>query len=175
MEYIPVTRREVERELERKSASIAGSISRIKEDLSLPTEPVKAAVREHPVEVLVGTIAFGLVCGWFVTGKRKDKKHASRARPGKVDVDATEFLRMVRMGREAGLSENEAVSSAMRATSVLSGGYLDPPRPTLSRRLGDHVIDMAESVIQAAVRVVAREAAGWLAEAVRREKPPESH
>lgn len=175
VEQKSVTRRQVEEELERKSASIAGSISRIRNEFSLPTEPVKAAVRKHPVEVLVGTIAFGLACGWLVAGRWNGRSGKAADRPVHENLEATEFLHLVRSGKESGLSEQEAVGRALRAQASMSGNHQAPAyRPSLSERLGDHVIDMADAVVRSAIRVVTREAAAWLADAVRRDKPRSS-
>jgi len=175
VEQMAVTRLEVEKQLERKSASIASSISRIKRDLRLPVEPVKSAVRKHPLEVVLGTIAVGIACGWLVVGKRKSPGVTPGSHsPAPLDLEPSEFLGLVRAGRASGLSEEDAVSRALRAKSSLSGNTVSGYRQTIAERLGDQVVDLVDTLIRTGLRVVVREAAGWFAEAVRRDKPTDT-
>ncbi len=174
MDYMTATREEVERELERKMASIAGSVSRIKKDLSLPTEPVKAAVKQHPLEFVVGAVLAGLVAGWIVKGNRKQsRKSAPQSKSGDSGGTA-QFLRILQAARDAGLTEEEAVARALAATSTSGASPRMNGRRGIADRAVDHVVDMADAVVKTALRVAAREAAAWVAEAVRRDKPPSS-
>lgn len=172
MEYISATRQELEEELERKSASITGSISRIKKEFSLPTEPLKTAYKNHPMEVIIGTVVAGVSLGWVLAGKKKKKKMKGANQPSTTTADlaASEFLHLVRVGRASGLNEEEAVSRALAASSSLSDRPLRQSRRSLTSRITDYAVDMAEAMIKTAMRIAAREAAGWIAESVRTER-----
>lgn len=169
------TRQEVQEELERKSVSIAQSISRIRKDLSLPTEPVRSAIKNHPTQVVLATVAIGLALGWIMTGNRKRRKRdaaAPQALPR--EAAASDFLRLVRVGRAAGLSEEEAVAGALAAGASIGAGRTMQTRHSLTDRLTGYVIDMVEAMIKTGLRVAAQEGAAWLAESVRRGKPKAS-
>jgi len=175
VEFIATTRQEVEEELERKSASIAQSISRIKKDLSLPAEPVRSAIKNHPTQVVLGTVAIGLALGWLIGGKRKRRtKNVGRPNALPQESAASDFLTLVRVGRASGLSEEKAVSSALAAAASLDARRVPQTRSNLTDRLTGYVIDMAEAMIKTGLRVAAREGAAWLAESIRRDKPKAS-
>ncbi|HEX9660569.1 MAG TPA: hypothetical protein VGA18_09715 [Rhodothermales bacterium] len=169
------TRQEVEEELEEKWASIAQSISRIKEDLSLPTEPVRSAIKKHPTQVVLGTVAIGLALGLLVGDKRK-RRTKNAARPDALPQASagSDFLTLVRIGRASGLSEEAAVSNALAATASLAARRPVQIRSSLTDRLTGYVVDMAEAMIKTGLRVAVREGAAWLAESVRRDKPEAS-
>jgi hypothetical protein len=171
MDRMPVTRREVERELDRKTASITHSISRIKQELSLPSVPMKSAIKDHPLEIMLGAVAVGLAAGWLAVGKKK-KKNREPAAGGGADkgFDAAEFLQVVRAAKASGLSEERAVEHALVATSSAFAPIRRAPQQRFSHRLGDHLLDMADAVIKTALRVATREAAAWVAETVARDK-----
>lgn len=171
MEYFEVMRKEVEQELERRSHSIAGSISRIRSDLRLPTEPIKDAVKKHPVEIIVGAVAVGLVVGWIAGAPKGRPKKVSRPTKKADSADLTsEFIHLVRAGRAAGLDEERAVARALALSSAPVKEPPNRPRLDLTQRLGDHIISLVDAVLRTALRVVAREAAVWVAGAVRRDK-----
>jgi hypothetical protein len=169
------TRQEVEEELERKWASIAQSVSRIKKDLSLPTEPVRSAIKNHPTQVVLGTVAIGLALGWLIGGKRKRRtKDSGRTSALPRESAASDFLTIVRVGRASGLTEEEAVSRALAATASLGVRRAPQIRSRLTDRLTGYVVDMAEAMIKTGLRVAVQEGAAWLAESVRRDKPKPS-
>ncbi|HUF08023.1 MAG TPA: hypothetical protein VMO47_01800 [Rhodothermales bacterium] len=169
------TRQEVEEELEETWASIGQSISRIKNDLSLPTEPVRSAIKNYPTQVVLGTVAIGLALGLLIGGKRKRrKKNAGRPDTLPQASAASDFLTLVRIGRASGLSEEAAVSNALAANTSLATQRPVQIRSSLTDRLTSYVVDMAEAMIKTGLRVAAREGAAWLVESVRRDKPEAS-
>ena len=163
------TRATIEAELKTKSEAISDSMGRIRQDLSLPKVPAMNIVRKHPVESAIAVAAVGLAVGLLFTGGKKQKRRDG----DRGDRPNDEMVALLSAARAAGLSDEDAVRHVAASVS-----YTDPPRHGLrnaiTSRLSNQLVGMIDVAVRTVASIVAREAAAWLSESLKRDKKTSS-
>ena len=162
MTNLKKARREVERQLEQRSASIEGTVTRLKSDITLPVSPVSSFVKRHPYESLLGLVAVSAAAAFLVfTRTGKESKPGGKAETGLADAYATLLAERIRDGESHGMSPEEAIGSAVRANPPV---VIPPERrgpPKYLSRLTDRLVNTATTL-------AFDYAANWLDDAMKR-------
>ena len=151
MRTILTAKREVEEELERRSARIEAAVARLKTDLSFPGRTLGRVARSHPYESLFGLVAVGAAATFLVLNRSRN----SSSNP--ADAYADVIAAGIRAAEESGLGGTEALHAAIRANPPV----VNPPAPSKSSPYMRQIIDRFVNTITA---MAFEYAASWVNE-----------
>ena len=161
MTKLQKAKRDVELQLVKKSASIDGSLTRLKSEVMVPGGQIGRFLREHPNQSLLGLIAVGAVVATLVIGRSKDKAPVSSERStGVADAYADVLAKSVKEAESRGLSPDQALHAAVRT---------NPPvvAPLRQPAYKGYLNQFASRLIGAATTAALDYATKWLNELVR--------
>ncbi len=140
-------RREVEQELEVRSARIEGALARLKRDVSIPGSALGYLVRKHPFESLFGLVAVGAAAAFLVVNRSR-KRSAKAAGEGQQFAEA--YAEVIGAGmREAeksGLDRKEALYTAIRATPPVVVPTDPSKSPTYLKQVSDRFVNTLTAI-----------------------------
>ncbi len=162
MRTIQIAKREVQEELERRSARIERTVARLKTDFSTPGRVLGRVARNHPYESLFGLVAVGAAATFLVLNRSRN----GSAKPGKGRAGATEaysdiIAAGIREAEQSGLVGVEALHAAIRANPPVV-----PPAPSKSSTYVRQIIDRFVSTLTA---MAFEHATTWLSEMTNRQ------
>ena len=161
MTSLKKAKREVKRQLDHRSASIEGTVTRLKSDIKLPISPVSSFVKSHPYESLFGLVAVGATAALLFLTRTGKEEEGGRKDTGLADAYATLLAESIRDGKSRGMSQEEAIKSAVRSNPPV----VIPPERTGSSKYLSRLTDRLVNTVTA---IAFDYAANWLDDVIRR-------
>lgn len=158
MTSLKKTKREVERQLEFRTARIENAVNRIKGDVASPVSIISRFLRKHPYETLAGVAGVAAVVAWLAL--RSGSKSGAPDNGDGVKVSyADAVARSIREAEEKGASREDAVQTAIRE---------NPPIVVESHnsKPSGYLHDFGERVLASLTAVAFSYASQWINELV---------
>ena len=142
MTRLQKAKREVELELQRRSARIESTVARMKSELTAPAASLGRFARSHPYESLIGLTAVGAAAMYLVLNRSRNGSHKDTVRGvGVADTYADVIAASLREAEKKGLPGDQALQAAIRAHPPV----VTPPelasRPNYLRQLTNRALD----------------------------------
>ena len=140
-------KREVEQELEIRSARIEGAVARLKSDVSIPGSALRRLARKHPYESLFGLVAIGAAAAFLVVNRPRDGSTKSTGKaPSLADAYADVIGAGIHEAEKSGLDRMEALRAAIRANPPVVFSPDPSKSPTYLKQVSDRFVNTLTAI-----------------------------
>jgi len=140
-------KREVEQELEVRSARIERAVARLKNDVSFPGSALGRFARNHPYESLFGLVAVGAAAAFIVVNRSRGGSTKSTGGGVRLaDAYAEVVGAAVHDAEELGLDRREALNAAIRANPPVVLQPQPSRSPTYLKQVTDRFVNTLTAI-----------------------------